>query len=157
MGGLTEAFIDLLDQWVDHGVEPPPSRSDDSSVAAHPAVALPEVACPLGVYYSFPEDGPARFADQTTTFAPFDEAGLEPLDQRGLLVDMNENGVRDERESVETAWRRLGLLGPEEPFTPGRYAACVEEAAASLAEARLLPWRVVEHYRLEAARFGSGE
>ena len=41
------------------------------------------------------------------------KAGLEPLDWRGALVDMNENGVRDERESVEAAWRRLGLLGAD--------------------------------------------
>jgi len=157
VGGLTEAIIDILDQWVDRGVEPPPSRSDDSSLAAKPAVALPEVACPLGVYYAFPTDGPAQFADTNTTFAPFDGAGLEPLNRRGELVDMNENGVRDERDSVEAAWQRIGLLSAQEAFTPERYAACVEKAAVGLAEERLLPWRVVEHYRSEAARFGSGQ
>lgn len=120
-------------------------------------MALPELACPLGVYYAFPADAQTEArAEQTTTFARFDGTGLEPMDWRGELVDMNENGVRDERESVEVAWQRVGLLGPQEAFTPERYAACVEKSAVGLAEERLLPWRLVEHYRSEAARFGSG-
>jgi hypothetical protein len=154
LGGFMEAMIDLLDQWVDGGVAPPPTRSD--AVAAGPAVALPEVACPLGVHYPYPADAPNQaIAVQTTTFAAFDGAGPEPLDWRGSFVDMNESSVHDERESIEAAWRRLGLLGAQEAFTPERYTACVEAAAVSLAEERLLPWRVVDHYRSEASRFGT--
>jgi len=36
-----------------------------------------------------------------------------------ICVDMNENGVRDERESVEMAWRRVGLLGQIVDFEVG--------------------------------------
>ncbi len=154
LGGIMEAMIDALDQWVDAGIDPSESRSDASFVASAPAIALPEIACPLGVYYAFPPDAEnAEFGSQTTTFAAFDGASLEPIDGRGLLVDMNENGVQDRRESVEEAWRRLRVLGSEEAFTTARYAACVDTAAASLAADGLLPWRVIDHYREEAARF----
>jgi len=152
LGGLMDAIIDILDEWVDAGVVPPPSRAIGVEGVEGLPIALPEIACPLGVHYPFPADEPnENQAAQTTTFALFDGTGLEPLDWRGMFVDMNGNGVRDERESVEAAWRRLGLLGTEDAFTPQRYAACVEDAAVSLAEERLLPWRVVEHYRTVAA------
>jgi hypothetical protein len=57
-----DRFIDMLDAWVDRGVKPPPTRSDwlelgdvdrDGDIE-HPALASPEVACPLGVYHQFP-------------------------------------------------------------------------------------------------------
>jgi hypothetical protein len=154
LGGLMEAVIDLLDEWVDAGVVPPPSRAAGVEGVEGLPIALPEIACPFGVHYPFPADAPIENrAAQTTTFARFDGTGLEPLDWRGTFVDMNGNGVRDERETVEAAWRRLGLLGAEDAFTPQRYAACVEEAAVRLAEERLLPGRVVEHYRTEAASY----
>ena len=52
-------MFDMLDAWVDKGVVPPPMRSDweelgdvdDDGVIENPGLSLPEVACPLGVYY----------------------------------------------------------------------------------------------------------
>ncbi len=152
LGGLMEAVIDMLDEWVEAGVVPPPSRADGVDGVQGLPVALPEIACPLGVHYPFPADERDEIqASQTTTFARFDGAGLEPLDWHDMLVDMNGNGVQDERESVEGAWRRLGLLSVGEAFTTERYATCIEEAAVILAEEGFLPWRVVDHYRSEVA------
>jgi hypothetical protein len=124
-----DRFIDMLDAWVDDGVAPPPSRTDDprESGKAQPALAMPEIACPLGVYYPSPNSTAGA-----TKFAPFTGQGLEPLDEAKVFVDMNRNGVWDERETPERAWRRLGLLAANEPFTKERYAACVEKAARSL-------------------------
>jgi hypothetical protein len=126
---LMDRFIDMLDAWVDGGVAPPPSRTDDprESGKAQPALAMPEIACPLGVYYPSPNSTAGA-----TKFAPFTGQGLEPLDEAKVFVDMNRNGVWDERETPERAWRRLGLLAANEPFTKERYAACVEKAARSL-------------------------
>ena len=45
---------------------------------------------------------------------------------------MNRNGVWDERETPEQAWRRLGLLGANETLTRERYASCVQNAARAL-------------------------
>ena len=150
-GGLMEALIDALDQWVDGGVAPPASRADVPALASQPAIALPEVACPVGVYYQFPPgESDDRRAAQTTTLAAFDGVSPEPMDARGVLVDMNGNGARDTRESVAAAWQRLGLLGAGEALTPARYAACIEQAAAALAQDRLLPQRLVGHYRQQA-------
>ena len=150
-GGLMEALIDALDQWVEAGVAPPASRADVPALASQPAIALPEVAGPVGVYYQFPPgEADDRRAAQTTTLAAFDGVSPEPLDARGLLVDMNANGVRDTRESMTAAWQRLGLLAAGEALTPARYAACVEQAAAALAQDRLLPQRLIAHYRLQA-------
>jgi hypothetical protein len=167
--GMMDALIDMLDGWVQGRVTPPPTRSDDYRVGDvdgdfrldHPAVRLPEVACPLGVYYEFPPgvDSPGRTgftpflmhsrpsvnADTEKPPAGFDETWLEPLDSRGRPVDMNSNGVRDTRESIEQAWQRrriagerTGVLEAREPFTPDRYARCVVRVAADLAEAGLL-------------------
>src|SRR5467141_2272995 len=62
LGGLVASFLDILDRWVEKGEAPPPTRSDllelgdadRDNVNENPAIALPEVACPLGVYYTFP-------------------------------------------------------------------------------------------------------
>ena len=52
----------MVDRWADQGVAPPPSRSDwaplgdtnrDGTID-RPALAFPEVACPLGVYFPYP-------------------------------------------------------------------------------------------------------
>lgn len=156
LGGIMEAVIDALDSWVDLGIPPPPSRVDEVE-GIRGAIALPEIACPLGVHYPFPADArDENNASQASTFAAFDGTSLEPLDWRGEFVDMNKSGVRDRRESVEEAWRRLGLLGSDDAFTTARYASCVDTAATTLAEERLLPWRVVDYYRDQAASFSSG-
>src|SRR5207244_7053712 len=98
----------------------------DGSIA-HPALAFPEIACPLGVYYSYPES-----TSGTTSFAAYTGAGLEPLDGKKVFVDMNRNGVWDTRETPTEAWRRLGLLQQREELTRDKYVACVQTAAEQL-------------------------
>jgi hypothetical protein len=132
---MMDRFVDLLDAWVENRVPPPPTRSDwaelgdadRDGVIEHPAIAFPEVACPLGVYYSYPES-----TSGTTAFAAFTGQGLEPLDAKNVFVDMNRNGVWDYRETPTAAWRRLGLLQPNETLTNDRYVACVQRAAGRL-------------------------
>jgi len=59
---LMDGFIDLLDNWVNDNVDPPPSMSDAAEIGdadrdgviENPAIALPEIACPLGVYFQYP-------------------------------------------------------------------------------------------------------
>ena len=133
-------FIDMLDNWVERGQAPPPTRSDWAELGdadrdgrvENPGIAFPEVACPLGVYYPFPvsrgENGIG-----VTSFAPFSGEGLEPLDGREVFVDMNRNGVWDRVETPSQAWQRLGLLEDGEELTRDRYIACMEDATASLA------------------------
>jgi hypothetical protein len=127
---LMDRFIDMLDAWVEKGTAPPSSRSDGPELrraGLQPALAMPEIACPLGVYHPFPNS-----VAGTTAFAAFTGRGLEPLDQQNVFVDMNRNGVWDERETAEQAWRRLGLLGANETLTRERYASCVQNAVRAL-------------------------
>jgi Alpha/beta hydrolase domain len=132
---MMERFVDLLDAWVERAVAPPPTRSDWAELGdvdrdgtiENPALAFPEVACPLGVYYSYPES-----TSGTTAFAAFTGKGLEPLDTKKVFVDMNRNGVWDYRETATTAWRRLGLLRKDEELTREKYIACVQRAAEQL-------------------------
>ena len=129
-----DRFIDMLDAWVDKGVDPPPTRSDWAELGdanhdgaiEHPALAFPEIACPLGVYY------PTEPASASTSFAAFTGEGLEPLDSKKVFVDMNRNGVWDYCETPTDAWRRLGLLQKNEELTREKYVACVQNAADQL-------------------------
>jgi hypothetical protein len=181
LSGIMGALVPMLDGWVEGRVTPPPTRSDDYRVADlngdfaldHPAIRLPEVACPLGVYYEFPigvEDPgstgfaayldtrrPAVNADMEALPAGFKEEWLEPLDSRGRPLDMNGNGVRDTRDSVEDAWKRRrvngersGVLDPDESFTAERYAQCVIESASELVKAGLLTEAALTHYKEQA-------
>jgi len=162
LGGLNEALIDILDRWVVKGEAPPPSKSDLSDLAGregkNEAVALPEIACPLGVYYAMPAvQGTSRRSYQETGFAAFDGGDLELLDGRGRFVDMNGNGIRDRRESLAQAWTRLGLLKPGERLTHAKYSACVANAAAKLVDEGLLPPRLLAYYVNRAVAAGIGE
>lgn len=150
---LMDVMIDLLDNWVEKGVEPPVSMSnwhelgdlDKDGVVENPAIRLPEIACPTGVYAPFPPSG--KDAGITETFfTPFDGQGLEPLDGRGTLVDMNFSRVRDFRETMDQAWIRLGLLKPGEHFSKAAYNACVRKSLDGLKARRLLTPRVEEIY-----------
>ncbi|MBI4456047.1 MAG: hypothetical protein HY644_09135 [Acidobacteria bacterium] len=135
LSGIFDGLIDVLDRWVEAGVEPPATRSDAYDLGdvnrdgrnENAAIELPEVACPTGVYYEFPpgvktpgrtgfaaylrEPRPAVNADTEPLPAGFDKEWLEPLDSRGYLVDLNKNTVRDTRDSMEQAWRRRGAEG----------------------------------------------
>jgi hypothetical protein len=159
--GLYDALIERLDLWVEKDMAPPPTKSDLMELGdankdgknENPGIALPDVACPLGVYYTYPpEVDPGRRGGQETALARFDGINLEPLDSRGQLVDMNGNGVRDKRETMTQAWRRLGLLKADQQFGAMAYQKCVKEAATGLANQGLLPRKVAEHYIDEAAR-----
>ena len=165
MGGLMDALITLLDQWVEKDIPPPPTKSDTlelgdankDGVNENTAVALPEIACPLGVYYTFPKaHGSTRRATQLTAFAAFDGVNLEPLDGRGRFVDMNANGVRDKRESVTQAWVRLGFLKQGQRFNRSKYVSCVANAASKLVDEGLLPPKVGAYYVEQAQREASG-
>jgi len=135
MSKLMTRFIDMVDAWVDKGVAPPPSRSDwavlgdvnNDGTIENPGLAVPDVACPLGVYYPHPNTRAG-----TTAFAPFTGQGLEPLDAENVYVDMNRNGIWDFRETPAQAWQRLGLLKPGEPLTREAYVGCVTKAAEQL-------------------------
>jgi hypothetical protein len=130
-----DRFIDLLDAWVDKGTAPPPTHSDDPTLGgtnadgtiAHPALAFPDIACPLGVYYGYPNSTAGA-----TAFAAYTGSGIEPLDGNDVFVDMNRNGVWDYRENPTQAWTRMGLLDRGETLTRDRYVSCVEKAANHL-------------------------
>jgi len=134
-----DALIDQLDAWVEEGKELPPTKSDwlelgdadSDGVNENEAVAFPEVACPLGVFYPYPPSSGNK-GRYDTAFAEFDGKGVEPVDGRGVFVDMNRNGYRDQRESVSEAWRRLGLLKPGESFSREKYVECVRTAVSKL-------------------------
>jgi hypothetical protein len=127
--------IDMLDDLVEDRGEPVPTKSDwldigdtdGDGIIDHPAIAYPEVACPLGVFYPYPQSGSG-----TTAFAAFTGEGLEPLDEQNVFVDMNRNGIWDFRDTPSTAWRRLGLIAPGEELTRERYVQCIKDAAAKL-------------------------
>jgi hypothetical protein len=163
--GIFDALIDRLDAWVEKDVAPPPNKSDiaeqrgahKSGEARQAAVALPEVACPLGVYYIFPPDlEPGRRGGQETAFALFNGVNLEPLDGRGIFVDMNGNGVRDKRETASQAWHRLGLVKAGQKLNAAIYTNCVHAAVSKLVQEGLLPKKVGEFYVEQAkVRFPS--
>jgi hypothetical protein len=161
LSGLYDSLIDRLDSWVEKDTAPTPTKSDLKELTKannngsnnDSAVALPEVACPLGVYYIFPPQlDPGRRGGQETAFAAFDGTNLEPLDGRGVFVDMNRNGVRDKRETVAQAWQRLGLLKAGQKLTQAAYVTCVKAAATKLVKEGLLPNKVGEFYVEHASK-----
>ena len=147
---LIDGAIDLLDSWVEKGVEPPATKSDAPGLSAQKeALILPETACPLGVYFPCP-----TLHDEAgvglTGFAAFDGTSLEQVDGRNVFVDMNENGKRDKRETVTEAWRRLRLLKPDETISRAKYVACVREATAKLKQENFITEEIVAKYVQEA-------
>ena len=156
--------------WVDRRVVPPPTRSDwaelgdadRDGIVENGALALPEVACPLGVYYPFPPPSGSKGA---TAFVAFDGNDEEPFDGRAVerdeeedsqftlatFADMNRNGFRDYRETVTQAWWRLGLLQHNENFTRERYMNCVQQTVNDLKEQGFISGQVGEFY-VEQAR-----
>lgn len=153
MSRLMTRFIDLLDAWVEKGQDPPPTRSDWAPLGdangdgriENPAIALPEVQCPLGVYYPYPNSRAG-----TTAFAPFTGQGLEPLDAEKVYVDMNRNGIWDYRETPTQAWQRLGLLKEGQPLTREAYVGCVDRAARQLQKDGFLSAETVTAYAQQA-------
>jgi len=125
----------MVDAWADKGIAPPPTHSDSAVLGGasrdgtieYPALAFPEIACPLGIYFPYPDS-----TSGATSFAAFTGEGLEPLDGKKVFVDMNRNGVWDYRETPTQAWRRLGLLEKTEQLTRDKYVSCVQRAAEQL-------------------------
>jgi len=155
MSKLMENFIDMLDAWADKGVAPPPTRSDWAELGdvnhdgtiENAALAVPDVACPLGVYFSYPNSTAG-----TTSFAAFTGTGLEPLDANNVFVDMNRNGVWDYRETPSQAWRRLGLLKGNADLTREAYVSCVQNAAGQLQKDGFFTAKTVAAYVEEARK-----
>ena len=81
-----------------------------------------------------------------TSWAAFTGEGIEPRDEHGVFVDLNDNGLWDFRETPTEAWRRLGLLGADEELTRERYVNCVGDAAAKLAAIGFFNTEVVTEY-----------
>ena len=135
LASVMDRLVDMVDAWADRGIAPPPTHSDWAELADpnrdgvidYPALAFPEIACPLGVYFPYPDT-----TSGTTSFAAFTGEGLEPLDGKKVFIDMNRNGVWDSRETPTQAWRRIGLLPMNAELTRDTYVACVERAAERL-------------------------
>jgi hypothetical protein len=116
--------------------------ANKDGVNENPAIQMPEIACPTGIYYINPA-GPGG-AQSVTGFMPFTGKGLEPIDRRGMVdngeddnhfynyVDMNHNGIRDFTETMTEAWRRIGYLKPNEKFNRERYSVCVKDSVDKL-------------------------
>jgi hypothetical protein len=165
---LMEGITDMLDAWVEKGIAPPPTRSDwkvlgdanKDGIIENPAIDVPEVSCPLGVFHIY---GTSPNDVGSTQYKPFNTTGalmLEPLDARGGFieegsdahnyshgfVDMNHNNVRDFVETVTEAWQRVGLLKPNETFNRERYVQCVRQSANKLIEEKFFLDRTVDKY-----------
>jgi hypothetical protein len=138
LGPMVSALMRRLDEWVTRGWEPTPSK--EALPGSDPPIAHPEVACPLGALFA-PGGGPR------SQFAAFDGASAEPADAvTGEHIDMNANGVADQRETVTEAWRRLGLIAPGATVRPLVHRLCVARAALRMFRQGLLPARAVAWY-----------
>jgi hypothetical protein len=147
---VMETLFERLDQWVTKGVEPPATRSDSARFGASSdlsAITLPEAACPLGAYHPWP-----GITGPKTAFTPFGSNDLEPLDDAGRFVDMNQNGIRDRRETLTQAWRRLGLLKPNEELTRGRFVDCVRDSVTTLRQDGFVNDATVQWYLAQAEK-----
>ena len=174
MSGMFDALIEALDRWVDQGIEPSPTRSDAQFLGDQPAVQLPELACPTGIYIEYSQEAPqpgrttfvtymeqSRLSINADVFelpSGYDPEWLEPVDRRGYLVDMNKNGVRDTRESIKQAWQRrwregerYGVLAPGEELTHEHYVNCIAQVTSDLVKENLLS-RLSERYYVRMAQ-----
>lgn len=148
---LVDALIDRLDEWVERGIAPPPSKADIDIGFGNQksAIDMPETACPLGVYHDSPASKGSS-GSGTTGLALFQGKGVEPVDGRSMFVDMNGNGIRDQQETMTQAWRRLGLLRGDETFSRDKYVACVQRAVDTLRKENLLTEKGAQLYLKEA-------
>ena len=161
LGGIFDALIDRLDEWVEKNNAPTSNKADAAELVdkngagsnGNTAVALPEIACPLGVYFAYPPQlDPGRRGGQETALAVFDGANLEPLDGRGTFVDMNGNGTHDKRETLAQAWQRLGLLKAGQKMSSSAVSQLRKKLEPKLVKQGLLPAKVGEYYVEKAAK-----
>jgi hypothetical protein len=156
LGGLVDASINLLDQWVQKNVSPPATIADLAAVGGKndkqqpTAIDLPPIACPTGVRFAGPL--PAG-GTSTAGYAAYDGASPEPVNSNGVLIDVNGNGYRDTMPTMQQAWQQLGLLGGHDSLTKNRYVACVTQSANSLAQDRLLTHSAANWYIQQAQSY----
>jgi hypothetical protein len=134
--------------------------ANKDGIIENPAIDVPEVSCPLGVFHIY---GSSPNDVGSTQYKPFNTTGeliLEPFDARGGFieegsdahnyshgfVDMNHNNVRDFVETVTEAWQRVGLLQPNETFNRERYVQCVRQSANKLIEEKFFLDRTLDKY-----------
>lgn len=150
---VMDGAIDMLDALTEGSGVPVASKSDwdiigdadKDGTIENSAIAYPDIACPLGVFYPYPENGAGG-----TAFAAFTGEGVEPLDEKNVFVDMNRNGVWDFRETPTAAWRRLGLLRSGEELSRERYVECITAAAAKLKDDGFFSDATVSRYVRDA-------
>ncbi|MBV9119825.1 MAG: hypothetical protein JOZ39_03880 [Chloroflexi bacterium] len=148
LGAFIGAMLDMLDRWVDLCIEPPASRADMPDFE-RPGVDLPEVTCPLGIYYAAPAGFQGNMAASRTGLAPFDGTSAPPVSaDTGATVDIGGSKA----QSMEAAWRRLGLLAQDEKFTEATYAQRLTAAAADAVAQGWLPGEMAAWYAREAGR-----
>lgn len=171
IGGMADAAIDLLDNWVQHNVAPPksivnlaslstnapitssadPSPMPDNNMHnAKTSVELPPIACPTGVRSAAPApDGAAS----STGYTPYDGTSLEPVNAGGALVDVNGNGFRDTMPTMQEAWQMLGLLKKHQTLDKSAYVACVTKDVSALTHEHLLSQTAANFYLQTAQQF----
>ena len=158
LGPLADMVIDLLDNWAQHDVPPPPTIANlaalgigGSYAAEHTqSLELPPIACPTGVRYFYP---PPRGGATATAYAAFDGKSLEPVNSRGNLIDVNGNGYRDTMPTIDQAWVDRGLILAGETVDAKKYAACIESSTRSLVEKRLISQASADWYKAQAKTY----
>ena len=158
IGPLADKVIDLLDDWVQHDIPPPPTIANlaalgigGSYAAEHTqSLELPPIACPTGVRYFYPPPGGGATA---TAYAAFDGKSLEPVNGRGNLIDVNGNGYRDTMPTIDQAWVDRGLILAGQKVDASKYAACIENSTRSLAERRLISQASADWYKAQAKNY----
>jgi hypothetical protein len=158
LGPLADKVIDLLDDWVQHDVAPPPTIADLAAVGVGGSYAaehtqsleLPPIACPTGARYFYPPPGGGPTA---TGYAAFDGKSLEPVNSRGSLVDVNGNSYRDTMPTIDQAWVDRGLILAGQKVDASKYAACIESSTRSLVEKRLISQASADWYKAQARKY----
>lgn len=135
-GTVVQAAIPMLAAWVKHGVQPPasiipPTGSDDIGRM----VQLPPQACPTGLHYpwAFPNG-----AASATGYVGYDGTALEPVDARGVWLDVNHDGRRDAIPTMAQVWHQRHLATHGVHVTDADMVTCTRAATATLVRQRLL-------------------
>jgi hypothetical protein len=153
MGGLIQAAIPIVQNWVTKGVAPPASITGKPGDASRSnELLLPPLACPTGFRYPWPT--PAGAASETG-YVPFDGTTAEVVNSQGALVDVNGDGVRDAMPSITQEWQRLGLVRGHQQVTRQVFVSCVRHDVSSLVADRLLTPATAAAYVTQSESFPS--
>jgi hypothetical protein len=159
IGPIADSVLGLLDAWVQRDIPPPPTIANLAALGTGGAYAaehtqilqLPPIACPTGVRYFY---GPAPAGQAFDTgYAPFDGTSLEPVDSRGVLVDVNGDGYRDKMPTIDEAWINAGLIGAGQAVDEPRYARCVASSTRALVDDRLITPASAGWYNAQAKNY----